>query len=46
MKKESILVVEDEDIMRESLVDWFKTSGSLSLISFAQDLSAQRQAIL
>lgn len=23
MKKESILVVEDEDIMRESLVDWF-----------------------
>ncbi|MHC4284201.1 MAG: response regulator transcription factor [Planctomycetota bacterium] len=23
MKKESILVVEDEEIMRESLVDWF-----------------------
>jgi CheY-like chemotaxis protein len=25
MKKESILVVEDEDIMRESLVDWFSS---------------------
>ena len=23
MKKENMLVVEDEDIMRESLVDWF-----------------------
>ena len=27
MKKESILVVEDEDIMRESLVDWFSSEG-------------------
>jgi CheY-like chemotaxis protein len=26
-KKESILVVEDEDIMRESLVDWFSSEG-------------------
>jgi CheY-like chemotaxis protein len=25
MEKESILVVEDEDIMRESLVDWFSS---------------------
>ena len=27
MAKESILVVEDEDIMRESLVDWFSSEG-------------------
>ena len=26
-KKESILVVEDEEIMRESLVDWFSGEG-------------------
>lgn len=26
-EKESILVVEDEDIMRESLVDWFSSEG-------------------
>jgi DNA-binding NtrC family response regulator len=35
MKKDSILVVEDEDIMRESLVDWF--SGEDHQVDAASD---------